>query len=236
MSTKRILITGGAGFVGCNAARFFRARNWAVTVLDNLSRQGTENNLQWLRDNTSFEFERVDIRDRASVDRVVSEQRYDAVLHLAAQVRLLGGKFPPPRQKRLAKQVVGVGLFFGAGKAGQELQDGGDRHVDLATGVDDGHAADVFFVVNPHRPHAGGGQQTLLLVKMQGAVGDAEGIGHVGDRQRGRRVVMGKGKDGQEAAAVGRGEHAFVFPVVSRHIDCPRFTGRAYPARCRCNV
>jgi CDP-paratose 2-epimerase len=83
---KRILITGGAGFIGCNATRFFRARNWGVTVLDNLSRQGTDKNLQWLRDNTSFNFERVDIRDRASVDRVVSEQRYDAVLHLAAQV------------------------------------------------------------------------------------------------------------------------------------------------------
>jgi CDP-paratose 2-epimerase len=86
MPTKRILITGGAGFVGCNAARFFRARNWGVTVLDNLSRQGTDKNLEWLRDNTSFEFERVDIRDRASVDRVLSEQQYDAVLHLAAQV------------------------------------------------------------------------------------------------------------------------------------------------------
>jgi CDP-paratose 2-epimerase len=86
MPTKRILITGGAGFVGCNAARFFRARNWGVTVLDNLSRQGTEKNLEWLRDGTRFDFERVDVRDRASVDRVLSEQRYDAVLHLAAQV------------------------------------------------------------------------------------------------------------------------------------------------------
>jgi CDP-paratose 2-epimerase len=86
MPTKRMLITGGAGFIGCNAARFFRSRNWGVTVLDNLSRQGTDKNLEWLRQNSSFDFERVDIRDRASVDRVLSEQRYDAVLHLAAQV------------------------------------------------------------------------------------------------------------------------------------------------------
>jgi CDP-paratose 2-epimerase len=86
MPTKRILITGGAGFIGCNATRFFRARNWGVTVLDNLSRQGADKNLEWLRDNTSFDFEQVDIRDRASVDRILSGQRYDAVLHLAAQV------------------------------------------------------------------------------------------------------------------------------------------------------
>jgi CDP-paratose 2-epimerase len=86
MRSKRVLITGGAGFVGCNAARYFGTRNWRVTVLDDLSRDGTDQNLHWLRDGTSFDFERVDIRDRAAVERVFSERRYEAVIHLAAQV------------------------------------------------------------------------------------------------------------------------------------------------------
>ena len=36
MPTKKILITGGAGFIGSNAARYFGTRNWNITVLDNL--------------------------------------------------------------------------------------------------------------------------------------------------------------------------------------------------------
>ena len=86
MRAKRVLITGGAGFVGCNAARYFGARNWQVTVLDNLSREGTDQNLDWLQEGTRFDFERVDIRDRAEVERVFAENRYNAVIHLAAQV------------------------------------------------------------------------------------------------------------------------------------------------------
>jgi CDP-paratose 2-epimerase len=86
MRSKRVLITGGAGFVGCNATRFFGSRNWKVTVLDSLVRQGTEQNLQWLQDGTTFAFERADVRDRVAVDRVFAETRFDAVIHLAAQV------------------------------------------------------------------------------------------------------------------------------------------------------
>ena len=95
MPTKRILITGGAGFVGCNAARFFGARNWNVTVLDNLSRQGTDKNLAWLRDGTTFDFEHVDVRDRPAIDRVMAAGRFDAVIHLAAQVAVTTSVIDP---------------------------------------------------------------------------------------------------------------------------------------------
>jgi len=84
--TKNVLITGGAGFVGCNATRYFGSRNWHVTVLDNLSRQGANHNLEWLREGTAFDFEMADVRERVAVERIFSERRYDAVIHLAAQV------------------------------------------------------------------------------------------------------------------------------------------------------
>src|SRR5579864_8756225 len=45
---RRILITGGAGFLGVNAADHMVGAGWHVTVLDNLSRAGTERNLDWL--------------------------------------------------------------------------------------------------------------------------------------------------------------------------------------------
>ncbi|MCB1195647.1 GDP-mannose 4,6-dehydratase, partial [bacterium] len=41
-------ITGGAGFIGCNAARRILERGDSVVVFDNLSRKGTPSNLEWL--------------------------------------------------------------------------------------------------------------------------------------------------------------------------------------------
>lgn len=86
MPRKNVLITGGAGFVGCNATRYFGSRNWNVTVADNLSRQGTDQNLDWLRNGTAFQFELVDVRNRSAVEALFSKTRFDAVIHLAAQV------------------------------------------------------------------------------------------------------------------------------------------------------
>ena len=81
----KILITGGAGFIGVHSAHRFAAQH-EVTVLDNLSRRGSENNLQWLRSERSVAFEKIDIRDAGSVRACVAKIKPDAVLHLAAQV------------------------------------------------------------------------------------------------------------------------------------------------------
>lgn len=81
-----ILITGGAGFIGVNAAAHFAGRGDAVTVLDDLSRRGSGDNLRWLQDDHRIEFVRADIRDAAAVAQAVRGCRPDVVLHLAAQV------------------------------------------------------------------------------------------------------------------------------------------------------
>jgi len=107
MSNKRVLITGGAGFIGCNAARYFTARNWQVTVLDNLSRHGTDKNLEWLRSIASFDFEQVDVRDAPAVERVIAASRYDAVIHLAAQVAVTTSVTDP----RMDFAVNALGTF-----------------------------------------------------------------------------------------------------------------------------
>jgi CDP-paratose 2-epimerase len=83
---KSILITGGAGFTGVNAARYFHERGWAVTILDNLSRHGASENLDWLRRRQQVRFENADIRNLPGIEQIVDQLRPDVVLHLAAQV------------------------------------------------------------------------------------------------------------------------------------------------------
>jgi CDP-paratose 2-epimerase len=82
----RILITGGAGFIGSNATRYFGGRGHAVTLFDNFSRRGARENLEWIRETAPVTVVDGDVRDAAAVRAVVAEARPDAVLHLAGQV------------------------------------------------------------------------------------------------------------------------------------------------------
>jgi CDP-paratose 2-epimerase len=84
--SKNLLITGGAGFIGVNAAAHFARGGRRVVVLDNLSRRGTEANLAWLREAAKVEFIKCDIRDAAAVRAAVASVKPEGVLHLAAQV------------------------------------------------------------------------------------------------------------------------------------------------------
>ena len=81
------LITGGAGFIGANLAAHYLDRGRRVTILDNLSRRGSETNLRWLqsRYGNLLHVVRSDIRD---LPRDLNEvlEHVDVVFHLAAQV------------------------------------------------------------------------------------------------------------------------------------------------------
>lgn len=83
----KALITGGAGFIGCNAVQRYLELGWEIAVADDLSRRGSEKNLAWLQTLGRFSFHKCDIRDARQVDGVFREHNgFDAVLHLAAQV------------------------------------------------------------------------------------------------------------------------------------------------------
>jgi len=85
--SKNYLITGGAGFIGCNYARRLILRGENVSILDNLSRAGAAANLEWIEKETgkkSFQFTLADIRDFDAVNKTAKDQ--DVIVHLAAQV------------------------------------------------------------------------------------------------------------------------------------------------------
>jgi CDP-paratose 2-epimerase len=92
---RRILITGGAGFLGVNAAVHLIKQGWNTTVLDNLSRPGTERNLKWLitRYPTKATFVKEDIRNASALPEHVKDQ--DAILHLAGQVAVTTSLLDP---------------------------------------------------------------------------------------------------------------------------------------------
>ncbi len=82
----RYLILGGAGFIGVNAAHHYAQRGHAVTVLDNFSRHGTEENVKWLcKEHPGIRVVRADVRtDQPTLD--AEARQCDVLLHLAAQV------------------------------------------------------------------------------------------------------------------------------------------------------
>ena len=83
---NKILITGGAGFIGVNSARSFAGSGWDVVIVDNLSRKGAKLNLAWLTNLYPLEFENIDVRDAQALAATVAHHRPNVILHLAAQV------------------------------------------------------------------------------------------------------------------------------------------------------
>ncbi|HHF2857203.1 TPA: dTDP-glucose 4,6-dehydratase [Vibrio diabolicus] len=82
----KILVTGGAGFIGSAVVRhIIRDTQDTVINLDKLTYAGNLESLVDVSESERYYFEQVDICDRAELDRVFSEHQPDRVMHLAAE-------------------------------------------------------------------------------------------------------------------------------------------------------
>ncbi|MCL2929064.1 MAG: dTDP-glucose 4,6-dehydratase [Trichodesmium sp. MAG_R01] len=83
----RLLITGGAGFIGSNFTHYWCQTypNHRVVVLDALTYAGNKETLADLQDRSNFRFVQGDICDRSLVDSLLQEEDIDTVAHLAAE-------------------------------------------------------------------------------------------------------------------------------------------------------
>src|SRR5258708_2637977 len=84
---RRVVVFGGAGFIGSNLVKNLLDHGNHVIVFDSLARPGSELNIAWLqelRGGDSLEFIRDDIRDAGAVASAV--RGADEIYHLAAQV------------------------------------------------------------------------------------------------------------------------------------------------------
>jgi dTDP-glucose 4,6-dehydratase len=82
----KILITGGAGFIGSALIRYVINKTKATAInLDNLTYAGNQESLNEIENSSRYVFEQVSICNRLELDRVFKEYQPDAVMHLAAE-------------------------------------------------------------------------------------------------------------------------------------------------------
>ena len=99
-SPRKILITGGAGFIGSNFVHHWcdNYQEDRVVVLDALTYAGNQQNLASLENNPNFKFVRGDICDRALVDNILETEDIDTVAHFAAE-------------SHVDRSIIGPGAF-----------------------------------------------------------------------------------------------------------------------------
>ena len=83
----KVLITGGAGFIGSHVVRLFvnRYPNYKIYNLDSLTYAGNLENLNDIEDATNYNFIKADITNEVEIRALFSKYQFDKIIHLAAE-------------------------------------------------------------------------------------------------------------------------------------------------------
>lgn len=121
-AARRVLVTGGAGYIGSITVVRLIEAGWTPLILDNFSNSHPEV-LQRIERLTGYapQLYRADVRDRAALDRVFAEQRIDAVIHFAG-LKAVGESVLKPLEYAEVNVAGSVQLL-------QAMRQHGVRHV-----------------------------------------------------------------------------------------------------------
>jgi dTDP-glucose 4,6-dehydratase len=158
----KLLITGGAGFIGANFVRYVLGRHAdaRVTTLDALTYAGNLANLEPLRHDPRHRFVRADVADAAAVGAAL-EDGVDAIVHFAAETHV--DRSISDATPFLRTNVVGTGVLLDAARARRV-----GRFVHVSTdevygSLDSGNCATEEFPLRPTSPYAASKAASDLL-------------------------------------------------------------------------
>ncbi len=113
---KKILITGGAGFIGSHVIRLFvnKYPDYAIVNLDALTYAGNLENLRDIEHAPNYSFIKGDITDESFINQLFTDNSFDAVIHLAAESHVDRSILDP--LSFVKTNVIGTAVLLNAAK------------------------------------------------------------------------------------------------------------------------
>ena len=153
---KKILITGGAGFIGSHVVRLFVNQYPDVEIhnLDKLTYAGNLENLSDIDQKPNYRFVKGDIVDAEFINRLFEQERYDGVIHLAAESHVDRSIVNP--MEFIFTNVVGTVNLLNAAKNIWKDNYEGKRFYHISTDEVYGALGDTgsFKETTPYSPHS----------------------------------------------------------------------------------